>query len=392
MTSFVRAVLALVVGVGTACGVGGPPEVGSSDSTSSGATTGASHSLETGSADETGVAACDDPVAAVPMIFANRCADAGCHGADAAANLDLVGEGWVERLVGQSSSLCDGWVRVIPGDPQASMLVDKLVAPASCGDSMPVGGPLPPAEIACIEQWINGLEPVSCDTCGGTACLELGTDPNHCGACNAPCPTGIPCLDSACACPEGTVHCGDACVDTLANAEHCGGCQIPCDGGLVCLAGACVDGCGALTDCSGGCVNTDTDPLHCGGCDSPCPAGGECAGATCGCPGPAVTYGADIEPLFVADCTSMGCHGFPMPHEGLDLRRGAGYADLVGVGADQCGERLLVAPGQPDDSYLMHKLIGSDMCQGNRMPKGEGPYGPEQLALVASWICQGAPE
>ena len=55
----------------------------------------------------------------------------------------------------------------------------------------------------------------------------------------------------------------------------------------------------------------------------------------------------------------MGCHGFPIPQEGLDLRAGNGYADLVDVGADQCAGRQRVTPGQPSNSYLLDKLLGS---------------------------------
>ncbi len=369
---------------------------GTADRGDSGTTSGHATSTEVGpgssaGVDDTAATMCDDPSVDAPQIFATHCSDAGCHGPDAAAGLDLVSDGWLRRLVGQPSTLCEGWLRVVPGDPATSMLADKLHATVACGETMPVGASLAPSQIQCIEQWIAQLPAARCDTCGGQACIDLDTDPLHCGQCDEPCPTGIPCAEGQCVCPSGTTHCGDACVNTLANVEHCGDCGLPCEGGLVCFAGACVDGCDALTDCGGGCVNTDIDPQHCGGCDSPCPSGGSCVGGSCGCPGPALSYATDIEPLFVADCTSMGCHGFPMPQDGLDLRVGAGYADLVGVPADQCSERTLVAPGQADDSYLMDKLLGADLCMGNRMPKGDDPYTPEQLDLIAAWICQGAP-
>lgn len=185
--------------------------------------------------------------------------------------------------------------------------------------------------------------------------------------------------------------CGDACVDPLANGEHCGGCDNPCTGGEVCLAGVCVADCGALTECAGGCVNTDTDPLHCGGCDSPCGPGAECVGGSCSCGGDPVSYAADIEPMMVADCTGMGCHGFPLPQEGLDLRAGNGYAGMVGQPSAQCAGQLLVEPGQPGSSYLVNKLTGVDMCFGTSMPKGLGAWTPDRIDLVSAWICQGAP-
>jgi hypothetical protein len=343
-------------------------------------------------ADETAALACDDPEAAVAEIFADSCASAGCHGPDAAASLDLVSAGWPERLIGQPSSLCDGWLRVVPGDVAASLLVDKLRAPVACGEPMPIAAQLPEAEIECIEQWVSQLPPADCATCGGAACVDLDSDPAHCGGCDAPCPGGVACNGGTCACPEGTLACGDACVDPLADGQHCSGCDSPCMEGEVCLAGACASGCGALTECGGGCVDTDTHPLHCGGCDSPCEGGGACTNGTCSCPGDPLTYTADIEPLVVPSCATMGCHGFPIAQEELDLRTGVGYAAMVGVAAVQCPERLLVAPGQPSSSYLMNKMNGSDMCSGSRMPKGASPWSPDEIAMLSAWICQGAPE
>jgi len=230
-----------------------------------------------------------------------------------------------------------------------------------------------------------------CETCGGAACIDLTTDPAHCGACDAPCPAGIACDQGTCACPDGTVPCGDACVDVQADGMHCGGCGMPCEPGLVCLDGACSMGCGMLTECAGGCVDTNTSSLHCGSCDQPCPSGSVCEDAACACPGPAVSFATDIEPLFVADCIGMGCHGSPVPQAQLDLRANNGYDDLVGVAASQCDDRLRVAPGQPEASYLLDKLLGIDLCMGTRMPKAATPYTAEQIDLITAWICQGAP-
>ena len=229
-----------------------------------------------------------------------------------------------------------------------------------------------------------------CETCGGAACIDVTSDPAHCGGCDQPCPAGIACDQGTCACPAGTMQCGDACVDVNADGQHCGGCDQPCEGGTVCLDGACSMSCGALAECAGGCVDTETNAMHCGGCDQPCPSGAACEGGACACPGPAISYAVDIEPMFVADCTGMGCHGGVMPQASLDLRTGAGYDDLVGVASEQC-DRVRVEPGQPDTSYLLDKLLGVDMCFGTRMPKAAPAYSATELDLVTAWICQGAP-
>lgn len=88
-------------------------------------------------------------------------------------------------------------------------------------------------------------------------------------------------------------------------------------------------------------------------------------------------------------------------HDGGRRRRVDRWSDLVGVMALQV-EAPLVAPGDPDGSYLLAKLLGShrDFCGragqplnncGRRMPPdGTAPSPDEQLRLRA-WIAQGAP-
>jgi len=77
---------------------------------------------------------------------------------------------------------------------------------------------------------------------------------------------------------------------------------------------------------------------------------------------------------------------------GLELDAARAYDDLVGQPAVECDdERLLVDPGAPSESYLIHKLLGVRMCSGAAMPKNEGT----DEALVApfvAWICAGAPD
>jgi len=333
---------------------------------------------------------CDEPLAALTDLFATSCATAGCHGAqDPAASLSLVGD-WPTEVVAQPAALCPDRLLVSPGDPEASELWTKVAGDVSCGVPMPLGAEsLTGEQVDCLATWIESAQ-ADCETCGSKACVDTVNDPVNCGGCGVACPAGVACQASACACPAGTELCGDTCVDTTANGEHCGGCNLPCDGGLLCLAGACVDDCGALSECAGGCVNTDTDPQHCGGCDSPCAGGGACDAGSCDC-GPDVSFAGQVEPLLTEGCTSMGCHGFPMPKEDLDLRAGTGHGDLVGVGAMQCDGRLRVAPGDPGSSYLVDKLLGVNLCSGSRMPKDPPPFDPADIELISNWICQGAP-
>lgn len=74
---------------------------------------------------------------------------------------------------------------------------------------------------------------------------------------------------------------------------------------------------------------------------------------------------------------------------GLDLSTSGSYDSLVGVRSTQKG-LLRVAAGDPENSYLIHKLEGRTDIIGNRMPT-RGPYLSEgQIGIVRRWIQQGA--
>ena len=333
--------------------------------------------------------ACDDPQAALETIFAQECSMMACHDSAAAAGLDLSAPDWIDQLVGQASTQCDGGIRVVPGDPQASLLYEKAAGPTDCGESMPPGGSLPGSDVECIATWISQLDPSSCETCGGDTCIDLESSAQHGGACDSACPPGLGCSGGTCACPSGTQACDGACVDIMADGSHCGGCGRACDDGLVCNAGACASDCGTLTECSGGCVDIQAHPLHCGGCDLPCTGGAQCGTGSCACPGDPIGYADAIEPIFVEECTAMGCHGSAASQEDLDLSAGEGYAELVGIASAQCDSGQLVVPGDPAASYLLNKLQGVDLCFGTKMPK-MGSLPAADISAVAQWICHGA--
>ncbi len=87
----------------------------------------------------------------------------------------------------------------------------------------------------------------------------------------------------------------------------------------------------------------------------------------------------------------MGCHTGVAPSEGMSLQAGGAYGNLVGVPAAECSDgRLRVAPGSPSTSYLIEKLTGVAMCSGNMMPARGSSISSPSLALIESWICEGA--
>jgi hypothetical protein len=336
------------------------------------------------------VVACEPTTAGIyAAVFSPNCSTPGCHaGNHAAVGLDLSVEATIETELVGIPSACDGSPLVVPGDAEASLLYQKLMGTQSCGAAMPVSQELDAELVDCVAAWIEGVAS-TCEQCGGATCVDTKVDPLHCGACGVACPPGVACVDGECACPSEATLCEGACVDTASDPLHCGGCDLPCD--MFCLMGECAADCGALEACDGACVDVSSNPLHCGGCDQPCADGMTCVDSSCVCEAEVVSFAERVEPLLAAACTAMGCHGFPAPKEDLDLRTGNSYGELVGIASNQCGDRLLVAPGDPANSYLIDKLRGVDLCFGTKMPK-IGQVQESDILAIAAWICHGAPD
>ena len=91
-----------------------------------------------------------------------------------------------------------------------------------------------------------------------------------------------------------------------------------------------------------------------------------------------------------AACTQ--CHTGATAPQGLNLTAGAAYANLVSVASRQKPALLRVAPGDPENSYLIHKLEGRSDIVGMRMPRTSGPFLTEgQILVIRRWIELGAP-
>jgi hypothetical protein len=91
-------------------------------------------------------------------------------------------------------------------------------------------------------------------------------------------------------------------------------------------------------------------------------------------------------------CTSCHTDAGRAPSSGLNLRRETAYAALVGVPSVQRLGVARVKPGDPENSYLIHKLDGRTGIVGTRMPRGTGPYLTDgQMLILRRWIERGAP-
>lgn len=101
-------------------------------------------------------------------------------------------------------------------------------------------------------------------------------------------------------------------------------------------------------------------------------------------------YAAHVEPLVIQACN---CHQTsPVLMAPFSLKLGEGYANLVGVASAQVPSMQLVEPGVLNDSYLWHKVNGTQAEVG-----GVGAIMPPTVPLDAGerrifeqWIAAGA--
>ena len=109
------------------------------------------------------------------------------------------------------------------------------------------------------------------------------------------------------------------------------------------------------------------------------------------------TFATIQKKILDASCATPTCHGAAAVSGGLNLAAGASYGNLVGVLAAnpsaQAGGVLRVAPGNPDSSFLLQKLLGTiTPAEGVKMPLVGQPLSPAELDLIRRWIAAGAPE
>lgn len=96
--------------------------------------------------------------------------------------------------------------------------------------------------------------------------------------------------------------------------------------------------------------------------------------------------------IFNQNCALSGCHLGASAPFGLDLSEGQAYGNTVGVPSQERPELFRIEPGNPDASYLVHKIEGGPDIVGSRMPLGRAPLGADEIALVRAWIAAGAPQ
>lgn len=93
---------------------------------------------------------------------------------------------------------------------------------------------------------------------------------------------------------------------------------------------------------------------------------------------------AKVAGIFDEHCT--GCHA-----AGGDLNDASAFplegdlAVLIGRKANE-SDKLLIAPGDPEGSYLMDKVLGTPAMHEDLMPLGGDPLPADQLQVLTDWI------
>ena len=243
---------------------------------------------------------------------------------------------------------------------------NRPAADAAGGSNPPSGGGT--TEGSTSDSGSEETCPADQTRCGDD-CVDLQTDPLHCGQCGSACADELGasvCIDGVCACSPRTTRCDDVCVNTDLDPLNCGACGTVCADDEECSGGACTpgeetseesgSGNGSNTEtsaegtgdeetcptdqtrCGDACVDLQTDASNCGACGVVCPTGETCLGGACtpevttqqtaGCPeGQLLCGGQCRNAIPVFESTGIVCAGGGAPPEtcppGMVLCNGA---------------------------------------------------------------------
>jgi hypothetical protein len=339
-----------------------------------------------------------------------------CHiGAAAPLGLRLDAANSFGLLVGVPSAQQPQIARVTPGNPNASYLIQKLEGTAAVGERMPLGGaPLPQADIAMIRQWIvdGALPPQGSAPSAPVRVTSLTPLPDQVLEAM---PASIIALF------DRELDATSVTVDTFTLVRS-GGDGTFDDGSEVPVAAASVgvpndNPLSAVLDLTGAEDAADTYRVRLAGTgptaildlDSNA-LDGEFTGDF---PSGDGAEGGDFVAEFIVEPVDDGtlrptlasiqmhvftpicaaCHTGPASNTlpaGMDLTDAdSSFAQLVGVPSVQVPALNRVQPGEPDESYLVHKLEGTADL-GLRMPLGLPPLDATEIDAIREWIALGA--
>lgn len=93
--------------------------------------------------------------------------------------------------------------------------------------------------------------------------------------------------------------------------------------------------------------------------------------------------------VLTPNCAVTGCHFGANAPQGLRLDPASSYGLLVGVPSREEPGVLRIAPGDPDNSYLVRKVEGR-ASTGARMPLNAPALPQSTIAVIRQWVSDGA--
>src|SRR5438132_8522933 len=94
--------------------------------------------------------------------------------------------------------------------------------------------------------------------------------------------------------------------------------------------------------------------------------------------------------VFTVTCAVPGCHGGAGAQQGLRLDPGFSAGNLINVPSPRNPNLIRVVPGDPDASFLIQKLQGTDGLLGDRMPDGWPYFTTATINVIRQWLQNGA--
>ena len=101
---------------------------------------------------------------------------------------------------------------------------------------------------------------------------------------------------------------------------------------------------------------------------------------------------AEIQTMIFDPMCALSCHRAGAAPKGLSMQPAFAIKHLVNVPSAEAPGLMRVAPGQPDQSYLVIKVVSSDpRRKGARMPRNGPPWvSRAQIRALRRWITAGA--
>jgi hypothetical protein len=333
-----------------------------------------------------------------------------CHsGANAPAGLRLDAANSYAMLVGVSSVERPGVLRVASGDATNSYLIHKLEGTQAVGERMPAGLPaVPQSSINIVRQWItDGAQPSS-GASGPVRVTSLSPTPN---STQLTLPASITAgfnrelnaasvttatftltragADAQLGTVDDVVVTPTSVTVPAANPRSAvldlTGVASAFDRYGITLVGT---GPAVIQDLAGNAL--DGEPIRLLPSGDGTPGGNYTATFTVS--GTLSTLTSIQTNVFTPRCAN--CHtgvGANLPGALNLTSEAASHAALVNVASTQMPALNRVTPGNPNNSYLIHKIEGAPGIVGLRMPRPAGPF-LEQTTIdsIRLWITNGA--